>query len=202
MALLTQILLFFGTYPELVSLIGTFLGGIETIILLSVIATQGYMNFWIVIIFSYIGIMLADIMFFFAGRTRLFNFLIRKRMVSIAYKKWDNLLDKATRGNDFQALFIAKFFYGFSIITIMHLARERLNIIEFIAYTAVINVIWITIGAVFGIFAGQGINFVLFLYDNLVISLILLGILMLSFMIILRFISDRIKSWLTKRQNR
>jgi len=201
MLTLTTILQFFGMYPSLISFLGGVLGGEETIILLSVIAAHGYMNIWTVIIFCYLGILASDTVWYYIGKSSLFGWFVKRKGVSKAYYHLDRALDRATMGNDFQALLATKFLYGFRIITIMYLSRERMNLIKFVFYSAIVDAIWISVVSSIGWFSGKGIKFALLVSNNLIVSFALLGIVLIVFVILMGIISNKLRKWLTKKQS-
>lgn len=200
MGLLTTILTFFGAYSYILCFLGAFFGGEETVILLSVIASNGYMSIWTVVFFCYLGIMASDTMWYYIGRTSVFEWLIKRKGISTMYYKWGRLLDRATKGSDFQALLITKFFYGFRIITIMYLARKRLKLQSFINYSLIVVGLWIAVIVSFGWLAAKGVKSAVLLTNNLTISLIILGLFCLAFIVLMRVVSSGVKKWLIKGQ--
>lgn len=125
MEIANQILLFFGNNIAIVSFLGAIIGGEETLVFLTILATKDLLNVWHVLIFFYFGIIISDSIWYGVGKSKIFDWLIKKKYISNTYYYWGLLLDKATKGNDIQALLVTKFLYGFRIPTIMYLARER-----------------------------------------------------------------------------
>ncbi len=197
---ITQILSFFGNYTPLVSFLGAIIGGEETLLLLAILAAHNFFNIWIVIVFFYIGIVVSDTIWYALGKSNLFDWFVKKKVISKVYLHWDRLLNKATKRNDFQALLLTKFLYGFRVPTIMYLSRERLKFEHFLRYTAIVDLIWVSVIALISWFAGKGISFATNLSKNLVLSLVLIGIFMVLFTIIIRIISEATKKWLTQKQ--
>ena len=199
MGILTQLLIFVGDYAPLVCFLGAILGGEETLILLSIIAAHGYMSIWIILVFFYLGIIVSDMIWYYAGKSELFNWLVRRKLLSRAYFHWGKLLDKATKGNDFRALFLTKFLYGFRLITIMYLSRERIRLRKFIEYSLIVDAIWVGAITTIGWFAGKGVKLANTLSNNLVLTLFIAGIIIIGFTIIMRLIAKKVRIWLEKK---
>ncbi len=200
MSLLTIILSFLSVYGPLISVLGGIFGGEETLILFSIFAAHNVISIWVVAIFFYIGILISDTIWFFVGKTELFNRIVSGKSASKIYGYWDKLLDKATKGNDFQALLITKFLYGFRLITIMYLSRERLDLKNFILYSIIVDAIWISVITTIGWLTGKGIAAAANISNNLELVLILIGLSLLAFFLIMRFLSILVKRWLIKKQ--
>ncbi|PIZ50586.1 hypothetical protein COY27_06600 [Candidatus Woesearchaeota archaeon CG_4_10_14_0_2_um_filter_33_13] len=200
MSLVTTILSFFLQYTPLLSFLGAIIGGEETLILLSILASQGHLLVWTVFIFFYMGIITSDLLWYFIGRTKLFDWMIKRKYISKVYLRWDKLLNRATKGNNFQALLITKFLYGLRLPTIMYLARERMHFKSFLFYTIIVNFIWTSIIMMIGWSAGKGISLATDLSNNLILYLVLIGITMLVFTLLIKFLSKITKKWLIKTQ--
>lgn len=199
MSLINQILLFFGSYTPLVSFLGAIIGGEETLILLSILSSNGYLTAWVVLLFFYLGILVSDTIWFFLGKSKLFDWFVKRKIISRVYLRWDKLLTKATKGSSFHALFITKFLYGFRIPTIMYLGREKVKVKSFLFDSAIIDFIWTLVVFAIGWFAGKGILLATDLSKNIVLYLLLVGITFIIFTIIVRILSGLIKKWLIKK---
>ncbi len=200
MVLIEQILAFFGNYTPLISFFGAIIGGEETLIFLSILASHGFLNLFYLFTFFYLGILVSDTIWYFVGKSRLFNWFVNKKIISRAYLHWDRLLNAATRRNDFQALFLTKFLYGLRLPTIMYLSRERLKIKHFFGYSLITNFIWVSAIMLIGWYAGKGISLTTSISNNIVLYLILVGIVLLMFTLFIRLLSEATKKWLKNKQ--
>lgn len=200
MVLITQILSFFGDYTPIISFLGAIIGGEETLILLSILSSHGFLNPYYLFIFFYFGVLVSDSIWFFIGKSKLFNWLVQRKFLSKAYSHWDRLLNSVTKKSDFQALFITKFLYGSRLPTIMYLARERLKIKSFLVYSLITNFIWVSLILLIGWSAGKGISLATNISNNLVLYLVLIGVTLLIFTLLIRLLSEATKKWLKKKQ--
>ncbi|MFH0951510.1 MAG: hypothetical protein V1765_03505 [bacterium] len=200
MDLISQILLFFGNYTPVIAFLGAIIGGEETLILLSILASHGHLAIWSVFIFFYLGILVSDCLWYFIGRSRLFDWIIKRKIISNIYLHWDKLLNAATQNSNFQALLVTKFLYGLRLPTIMYLARERITIKSFIGYSTIVNFIWVLIIATIGWTAGKGISLATNIFNNLILYLLLIGATLVVFTLLIRLLSKTTKQWLIKKQ--
>ena len=195
-----QILSLFGNYTPIISFVGAILGGEETLILLSILAAQGFLNVWYLLIFFYLGILVSDSIWYFLGKLNLLHWLINKKIISKAFLYWDNLLNRATKKSDFQALFFTKFLYGTRIPTLMYLSKERLTFKSFFVYNIITNLIWVPIILLIGLSAGKGISLAANIQNNLTLYLFLIGITLIIFTILTRILAGLLRRWLKKEQ--
>lgn len=193
-----QILLFFGNYTPIIAFLGAIIGGEETLIFLSILGAQQYLNIELVFIFFYLGILTSDLLWYGIGKSKLFDWLVQRKILSALYFRWGKLLHTATKGNNFQALFLTKFLYGFRLPTIMHMAREKMEMRSFIFYSIITNLIWVAVITTIGWFAGKGIALATNLSDNLILYLAIIGLTLVFFAVFVRMMSNIIKKWLTK----
>ncbi|OGD66696.1 hypothetical protein A2442_00215 [Candidatus Campbellbacteria bacterium RIFOXYC2_FULL_35_25] len=199
MPVITKILLFFGNNIPAVSFIGAIVGGEETLVLLSILAAKGFLSIGDVFVFFYLGIMVSDILWYYAGKSRIFSWLIKIRFISKAYGHWGKLLNKATKENDFQALLITKFLYGFRLPTIMYLSRERLSLKSFLKYSLITDFVWTGTILSIGWLAGKGIGAATYFSNNIIFYVFLIGLVLTFFTILMRIISNKVKRWLEKK---
>jgi membrane protein DedA with SNARE-associated domain len=199
MAFLTQVHHAVEAYPLLIPVMGGLAGGEETIFLLSVVAAHGYLDIEMVAAGCYAGILAADITWYFFGKTRVFDRLVKRRGVSETYQLLHKALGKATQGSDFLALLATKFLYGFRLITIMQLSREGMALATFVLCSAVIDAIWIAVVTSVGWSAGKGMEFARLVSNNLAVSFAFLGIFMAIGAILMRVASRQLRRWLTKK---
>ncbi|MDO8569426.1 MAG: hypothetical protein Q7R89_01415 [bacterium] len=195
----SHILTFFGDNTPIIAFLGAIVGGEEVLVLLSIYSAAGILNLGYILIFFYLGIMVSDTIWYLLGKSKVFSWLIKLKRFSSVYEYWGKLLDITTKKNDFQALFVTKFFYGFRIATIMYLARERLSFVDFLKYSLLSNFVWVGIISVLGWTTGKGIKTITYFSNNIALEIFLVGIVLILFIIIMRIASTRVKQWLQKK---
>ncbi len=200
MALITQLLSFFGNHTFIVSFFGAIIGGEETLILLSILASHEVLDIGYVLIFFYAGILVSDSIWYFLGKSKLIYWLMNKKIISKTFLYWDKLLNKATEKSDFQVLFFTKFLYGTRILTLMYLSNVRLKFKSFILYNIIANFVWVSTILLIGWSAGKGISLAADISNNLILYLFLIGIILMTFTILIRILSKLVKKWLRQKQ--
>lgn len=181
-----------GNHPALISFLSVFLGGEVTIVALAVLAAHAKIDLEIIFIFSYIGALLMDSIWFFFGYTKIFDWFVTRRHVSRVYTKWDNLLDKLSKKRYFEVLIVTKFIYGFRMITLMHLARKKFKVSHFLAYNLITNFVWISVVIMAGWLAGNGIKHTGLISNHITLFLFLVGICVIAFLIGIRFARQKV----------
>lgn len=199
MGLIEQISAFFGDNISALSFFGVMVGGEGALLLLSAYSAYDAVNFKYVLIFSYLGVMLSDTLWYLLAKSKLFEWFTRIRLISSAYEYWGRLLDTATKKKDFEALFITKFLYGLRIPTITYLSRERLSLENFLKYSILSNFLWVLIIFLIGWGTARGFKFFNYFPDNKIIQGLSIGVVLIFITIIMRVISKQLKQWLQNR---
>jgi len=155
------------THAYAVPFLGALLGGEETILVITTFSAQGFIPFWTVAIFSFLGTIVSDTLWFFAGKTPLYGKFISHRSFKNGYRKLVKTMDTVFRGNYFMALLATKFLYGARIITIMYISKKDISFFLFTMYNSLTTIIWLFVILTIGWFAGKGISVLLRMTENL-----------------------------------
>jgi len=198
---ITSIFSFFGYYTPIISFIGAIIGGEETLILLSILASHSILNIWYILIFFYIGINVSDLLWFFLGISRIFDWLAKRRIWEKIHVHFQKRLQKGKHSN-FSLLFITKFVYGTRVPTIVYMARNGLELRTFFIYTLTINAIWTILITFIGWSAGKGIAIAQTISNNIIVYILLITIVLILFNIITKKISYRIKKLFQQEHNK
>jgi len=158
MSTIENIILFFSGYPFTISYFGAFLGGEETILVLSFLSGQGIIPAWIVFLACTLGTMSSDIFWYFLGKSKAIDWILRRKYFSSGYAKVNWAYDRLTRYNTIGALLMGKFLYGTRILTIFYLSRGKMNLKRFCGYNALIVLIWSAVIVPIGWLAGRGFS--------------------------------------------
>jgi membrane protein DedA with SNARE-associated domain len=160
------------THAYTASFVGAMFGGEETIIVITMLAAGGIVSLWSVFIFSFLGTIISDSIWFYAGKTSIFNKMITHRFFAGGYNKLTNVMDATFHGNRFLALLTTKFLYGTRVVTIMYISREKIPFLRFTVYNALTTAIWLPIVLAIGWFAGKGFGILLNITKNVQVIII------------------------------
>lgn len=185
-----SMLTFLLGYMPLVSFFGALIGGEETVLLLSVFAARDYYPIWIVFVFCFLGILVADSVWFFVGRLKVVTKMRGHKYFKEHSDRAGDFIDNKFRGNHFVLLMSTKFLYGLRIMTLMFLGR-RIKFKEFFIYNSIVVAIWTIVIVSFGWFAGRGVGWLWDTYRNIQV-LILVGIVIIVAFYILKIIAKKL----------
>ena len=117
-------------YPAL--LIGTFLEGETILVIAGFLAHRGYLELPWVIVIAFLGTFSGDQLYFWLGRTKGANFLMRRPSYRVRVEKAQNLLEKH------QKLIILgfRFVYGLRTVTPFAIGLSKINAKQFIVLNA------------------------------------------------------------------
>lgn len=128
------------SHPVLLSMIGPFIFGGETTLILSILAGQGFIPIWIVLIFCALGIWIADTMWFFVGKIKSFSKLKKIRFIHQGYKRAKAEIESAP--SEFFLLVLIKFAYGIGIPILMYFGRKKMSIQDYLLKNTTVIAIW------------------------------------------------------------
>jgi len=191
MALVEFILSLLSTYGELASFLGGFFAGEEVIMTLSFLAANGVLPLWKVFLFSFLGILLCDSLFYFIGRSKLVGSLQKFEKFAHISKKYEHIILKIDKKGTLNLLFTTKFIFGTRLLTLLYLGFKKVKIAEFLISDFIVGLFWMAIVVSLGWFSGSSFYLVLDIFKN--IPLAIAGILIL----VLAFIG--IKTWISKK---
>jgi membrane protein DedA with SNARE-associated domain len=181
-------------WMPLVCFFGSLIGGEETVFLFAVFASQDYYPVWIVFVFCFLGILVADSIWFFVGRSSIISRLKNIRYFKNHSDKAKDFVDRKVRGNHFVLLMFTKFLYGLRIVTIMYLGR-RIKFRKFIFYNLFIGAIWTLVIVSLGWFAGRGIGRLWDNYKNVQMIIFIVLIVIISFYILKIILGKVVAKW-------
>lgn len=143
-----HILLFLAAHIQLLTSIVAFLGGEPLIILIAILSGQGFVPFWQLIIFSLLGVMAADTLWFCVGK--IIHKIRSKRLIRLQKRIVKKIGKSPTK-----ILVYSKFTFGIRIAAILLLGHSKMKFKKFILLdfiTSLFLVILISsIGWLFGI---------------------------------------------------
>lgn len=188
--MITEVIKLLISHPVILSLIGPFLFGGETILVLSMLAGQGFIKFWIVFIFCAFGMWIADLMWFLIGRIEPLSKLKKIKWIHKGYKEARKEIEIAPN-NEF-LLILIKFAYGIGIPILMYLGRKKMTLKDFLIKNTIIIALWSTSIVALGWIIGKTSAIAFSKLENIYagIALVITGLIILN--IILRQIRKRI----------
>ncbi len=192
------LLSFAVSYPEIISFIGALLGGESLMLLLGTLAGEGLLSIWKIYIFSLLGVIFFDSMWFLIGKNLPSKKFNKIKNFHPAFKKAEKHLNRIAGKSKFKTLLITKFIYGARIASIIYLGRKNLALTRFIIYNLIISgfIVFLAIGI--GWLAGKGIGNYIDLFENARILLTFFIILIIAFNIGRHYINKAIE----KREKR
>lgn len=185
----------FTNQSELVAFLGAALFGTPFVILIASFAEHALIPLWNVLLFSFLGEIIAGYIWFRIGK---YFGRILPSLSLIRYKSLRNIvkvLNKVLCSNKIKAFILPHVLYGTKIISFVYFGQAGITSRAFLKYNVPIAALWTTILVAIGWIAGKSIRYVGVLVDNFVIMLWIsvVGCFILYFFIIW------LTHWLSKR---
>ena len=158
-------------------LAGIFAGETVILTLSTIISSTNSSLIWQVLIFSYIGELIAEFFFFFLGRTKLIYQLNKIQKFRSGLKKSGKIIDKLTDKSVLKTLFYSKFIYGVRTLTVIYLGYKRTSWKNFIKTELIVMGMAVSLVVAIGYFIGQGYKIALYLFRSFKIAMTIVFIL-------------------------
>ncbi|MEX0931159.1 MAG: VTT domain-containing protein [Candidatus Paceibacterota bacterium] len=165
-----------GKFPFLIPLVGSFLGGQETILVIAALSVTNVLSFSTVLIFSYIGTLLSEIIWFQIGK-HCMGWFEKKEKIQKGLARVDELYKEKFGQKPFAVLLIAKFLYGTRIVTLLYFGRSGIPFSLFLKYNGLATFVWVLPIAAAGYFVGLGAKNVTNTLDVITYGLIVVTVL-------------------------
>lgn len=141
------------SHPALLSFVGSFILGGETILILSILAGRGVFKFWVIWVFCFLGMWTADLMWFLIGRIKSLSHLKKIKWIHKGYKRAKEEIENAP--SELFLMILIKFAYGVGIPILMYLGRRGMKIDDFIRKNTTIITVWSTVIVIIGWVLGK-----------------------------------------------
>src|SRR3989344_2920885 len=128
-------------YLPLLAFLTPIIGGGELgVITLTFLFAHNLFNFIVILIFSFLGMLFIDSIWFFIGKSKIFNKVKNLKRISSDYSKLEKNIEKISKGRDLIILLIAKILVGTRIILILYISgRKNLTLRKFFLYSIASN---------------------------------------------------------------
>jgi membrane protein DedA with SNARE-associated domain len=180
---------FFLGHISLLSFIGAFFFGGETLIIFSSLVSNNFGKLFLVFLFGFLGFVCADLMWFHVGKLKCLSRLKKVPYFHSTYKKTQGLVNNLSIPNFFIFLLLCKSLYGIAIPVIMMLGRTNKNIKRFILNDIIDNFILMFIFVFVGWLVGRGYILLVSAYESIKIGIVFI----LVVVIILYFIKRKLE---------
>jgi membrane protein DedA with SNARE-associated domain len=141
---------FLNSYGYFAVFIGTFLEGEFALLVAGFFIKHGFLAPLPTLIISIFGALVHELIFFFLGRWKGKNFLLRNKYTRKNYRKMKSLIQK----HEVSSLFIIRFMYGMRVVPMMLMGAYGFNFYKFLFFNILSLIIWailfLYIGYLFG----------------------------------------------------
>lgn len=184
MALIELVSQSISNYLLLLSFLAGLIAGEETVILVSLLATQNGISLWLVWILASLGFIVADLFFFIIGRLKIFKRLGNYFKTKANTDQLNEIIEKYQNKSLFLFLIIIKSVYGLGITGFIYLgARRKVSFKKLLPYEILVTLSLVSIFVFVGFLAGRGYTVAKQFFEGIyfVISFVFLLILIFYF---------------------
>lgn len=185
-------ILSFVSYLPIISFLAPIIGGGEIgVIMTSFLFSKTPYLFFIIILFSFLGIISIDSFWFFVARSKLFNKFKEIKKISPNYKKLEENIESISRGKDSLVIFISKLIIGTRILLILYISGRKISYSKYLLYDTIPTLVWSICLTTIGVLLSLGFDSAITLFKNIQLAITLI--------ILLVFGLYLIQKWLMKR---
>ncbi len=166
-------------------------GGEAAIITLSFLSQQGYISLANVIIYGFIGAILADLIWYVVTKSKLIQKLKSWKKIKHHYENVEKKIESASHRKDFFILLTAKFVVGTRVVTILYLTLRKIRLSKFLLFSAITNAIWLGSMITIGVLAGRGFA-ILGIFDKIQYIITGVVLVLIAWHFIEKFITKRV----------
>jgi len=180
-------------YLPLISFLAPIIGGGELgVIAVAFIFSRSFISFLTVIIFTFLGTMTIDSIWFGFSRSGIFKKMKKFRMVSKQYKKIESRIQKISHNNDVLIISFAKLMIGTRIMLMIYLGGRTISFRRFLLYNSIPSFIWCIILATIGWMAARGFSYIISIFKNVQLAITFLIVLFVVFYILQKWINKKL----------
>lgn len=186
--------LFILDYPSFqyaLIFIGVMAGGEIVLLGLAFLAAQNLVPLPTLFIFSFLGTLSSDSIWFLLGNSKLAQKVFTSRSLGATVGVITSAIERMSRHNNFIKLILCKFMVGTRILILVYMRRNNLSFNRFIKFNIFAVLLWLLVIIPIGFLSGLGFTYLAEIFQNLYVGV---GFLLLIIIVIIIF-----QSWLKKK---
>lgn len=180
-----------SSWISVLAFLAPIIGGADIgVVAVSVIFANGFSTFATIVIFSFLGMITSDSIWFYVARSKWFRKFRESKRVFPKYKSLENSLEKITK-SDVLIIMLAKIMVGTRILIILYLGARKITYARYFVYNLLPNFIWATILVGLGFMASKGFSSATSLFNNIQFGI--------TFLIVFFFILYGLQKWIRRK---
>ncbi|HIH52271.1 MAG TPA: hypothetical protein HA284_01900 [Nanoarchaeota archaeon] len=155
--------------PLWYALLGGFFGD-SFMIFVGFLYAQGEISFFEPIIFTFIGLIIADCLFYFIGTSKYFERIKNTKIGGRILRKTNSTINFLTGNNLIVALFYCKFITGAKFIINVYLGEKGVPFGKYFNLNLLMALFWTVVSWGAGYLSGKGFKWILDYFESLTIA--------------------------------
>lgn len=151
--------------------LGAALGGEIALFTMSFLAAQKVLSPFALVIFSFLGTLSSDSIWFLLGRTEIAQKIISHRYAHSTISIIAEAVRRVSRGSHLLMLVFAKFLVGTRIVMLLLVSKTVFSFYKFICYNAVATLAWLLVVIPTGFLSGLGFTYIAQVFHNLYVAI-------------------------------
>jgi membrane protein DedA with SNARE-associated domain len=192
------LILTLASYSFFASFIAPIVSGEVGVIFLAFLSAHSPIHFSTVVIFSSLGLIFLDSLWFWAIRHPWVQSRVTFKIKGKDYYiKLEKKIENFSHHHDIFTLFISKILVGSRVLVLTYLILRKINFVKFFVYNTISTVMWAFTISLFGWFAGKGYYNFLRTYKEITSIMLAIIVAIGIFYLIMHFI----RAWIIKKEN-
>ncbi len=183
------------TFQYVIIFLGAALGGEFALFTFGFLAAQGALGVVPVIVVSFLGAFLPNILWFFIGKTKTMSNIYLHRYANTTTSSITEAVTAMSNGSHLVALILIKFIVGTPLILTMYVNKTNISFRRFMYYESYAIILSLLVILPFGFISGYGFTYLTSVFDSLYTAI---GFLLLIVLVIF-IIKSSIKKKLSRK---
>ena len=184
MAWWAQFIFNYPSFEYIIVFVGATVGGEFALFTLGFLISQGVLRTAPVILLSFIGAFLPNVLWFLLGGTRAMGKMSTNRHTNTTFSIITEAVQRVSRGSHLVAFIIIKFLVGTPVLLVMYTSKTALSFRQFLYYQSIATSLSVLVIMPIGYISGKGFFYISSVFENLYASI---GFLLLVLVLIVMF---------------
>ncbi len=155
------------TFEYVIIFWGAALGGEIALFIFGFLAAQGALNITPVVVISFLGAFVPNILWFFIGKTKTMSTIYLHRYANSTTSSITEAVTKMSKGSHLIALIIIKFIVGTPLILTMYVNKTNISFQKFMYNQSYAMILSLLVIIPFGYISGYGFTYLTTVFDSL-----------------------------------
>jgi len=182
-----------SSFVSLLAFLAPIIGGGELgVIAVAFLFASNASAFWIIVLFSFLGMITMDSLWFCISRSKFFSRIKKWEKISVQYSRLEQNIERLSRGKDILIISLAKLMVGTRILMVLYIGGRKISFWRFFLYNTVPTGVWAVMLVLIGVGAAKGFNSIITIFRSIQLAITLLIIFFIGIYTMQKWMSQKL----------